>query len=131
MLELTGVSVHYGRVLALTDVSIEVRRGEMVTLIGANGAGKTTALKTISGLLRPSAGEVRFDGRRIDGVASHRIVSLGVAHVPEGRQLFPEMTVMEHLELGALRARDDRRTAAERRSALAPVGTAPQTEDRP
>jgi branched-chain amino acid transport system ATP-binding protein len=114
MLELTGVSVHYGRVRALTEVAIEVRRGEMVTLVGANGAGKTTALKTISGLLRPSAGQVRFDGQRIDGVASHRIVSLGVAHIPEGRQLFPDMTVMEHLELGALRARDDRRTLRER-----------------
>ncbi len=114
MLELAGVSVHYGRVRALADVSIEVKRGELVTLIGANGAGKTTALKTISGLLRPSNGHIRFDGQRIDGVASHRIVSLGVAHIPEGRQLFPEMTVMEHLELGALRARDDRRTLRER-----------------
>ena len=114
MLELTGVSVDYGRVRALTEVAIEVRRGEMVTLLGANGAGKTTALKTISGLLRPSAGQVRFDGQRIDGIASHRIVSLGVAHIPEGRQLFPDMTVMEHLELGALRARDDRRTLRER-----------------
>jgi branched-chain amino acid transport system ATP-binding protein len=114
MLELTGISVHYGRVRALTEVAIEVRRGEMVTLVGANGAGKTTALKTISGLLRPSAGQVRFDGQRIDGVASHRIVGLGVAHIPEGRQLFPDMTVMEHLELGALRARDDRRTFRER-----------------
>jgi branched-chain amino acid transport system ATP-binding protein len=114
MLELTGVTVHYGRVRALTEVSIEVRRGEMVTLVGANGAGKTTALKTISGLLRPSAGQVRFDGHRIDGRAPHRIVSLGVAHIPEGRQLFPDMTVMEHLELGALRARDDRRSVGER-----------------
>jgi branched-chain amino acid transport system ATP-binding protein len=114
MLELGGISVHYGRVRALTEVSLEVRRGEMVTLVGANGAGKTTALKTISGLLRPSAGEIRFDGRRIDGLASHRIVSLGVAHIPEGRQLFPDMTVVEHLDLGALRARDDRRSARER-----------------
>ena len=114
MLELAGVSVHYGRVQALTDVSIEVEPGELVTLVGANGAGKTTALKTISGLLRPSAGHIRFDGPRIDGVASHRIVSLGVAHIPEGRQLFPEMTVMEHLELGALRAQDAQRTLRER-----------------
>jgi branched-chain amino acid transport system ATP-binding protein len=114
MLDLTGISVHYGRVRALTEVAIEVRRGEMVTLLGANGAGKTTTLKTISGLLRPSAGQVRFNGQRIDGIASHRIVSLGVAHIPEGRQLFPDMTVIEHLELGALRARDDRRTLRER-----------------
>ncbi len=105
MLELAGVSVLYGRVRALSEVSLEVRPGELVTLVGANGAGKTTTLKAISGLLRPSAGHIRFEGERLDRLPSHRIVALGIAHVPEGRQLFPEMTVLEHLELGALRAR--------------------------
>jgi branched-chain amino acid transport system ATP-binding protein len=118
VLELAGVSVHYGRVRALSEVSLEVRPGELVTLVGANGAGKTTTLKAISGLLRPSAGHIRFEGERLDRLPSHRIVALGIAHVPEGRQLFPEMTVLEHLELGALRARAGSRPFAERLAAM-------------
>jgi branched-chain amino acid transport system ATP-binding protein len=105
VLSLAGVSVQYGRVRALSEVSLEVRQGELVTLVGANGAGKTTALKAISGLLRPTTGRIEFQGKRLDRLPSHRIVALGIAHVPEGRQLFPEMTVLEHLELGGLRAR--------------------------
>jgi branched-chain amino acid transport system ATP-binding protein len=82
-------------------VSFAVDAGAVVTLIGANGAGKTTTLRTLSGLLAPSAGRVAFDGRRIDGVAPHEIVELGIAHVPEGRRIFPRMSVRENLELGA------------------------------
>jgi branched-chain amino acid transport system ATP-binding protein len=107
LLSLDRVYVRYGLRQALHDVSLEVGQGELVTLVGANGAGKTTTLKTISGLLRPSAGSITFAGQRIDGRPPHRIVAMGLAHIPEGRQLFPEMTVLEHLELGALRARAD------------------------
>jgi len=104
MLEVRGINVRYGSRQALHEVSLRVGAGELVTLIGTNGAGKTTALKTISGLLRPSAGEIVFEGRRIDGLAPHRLLDVGLAHIPEGRLLFPDMTVLEHLELGALRA---------------------------
>jgi branched-chain amino acid transport system ATP-binding protein len=82
-------------------VSLEVRAGELVALVGANGAGKTTVLRALSGLLRPWSGEVWFDGTRIDGRPAHEIVAQGLGHIPEGRRLFPEMTVREHLELGA------------------------------
>ncbi len=104
MLKLDRVTVRYGLRAALTKISFEVNAGEMVTLIGANGAGKTTCLKTISGLLTPSAGTIEFRGTRINGAAPHRLLAMGMAHVPEGRLLFPDMTVMEHLELGAMRA---------------------------
>lgn len=107
MLELAGVTVHYGLREVLSDVSLRVGKGEMVTVIGANGAGKTTCLRTISGLLKPTRGTVNFDGRQINGIAPHRLLSMGIAHVPEGRLLFPEMTVIEHLELGAVRAPSD------------------------
>jgi branched-chain amino acid transport system ATP-binding protein len=105
MLNVTEMSVRYGLREALSEVSFTVKEGELVTLIGANGAGKTTCLKTISGLLKPSKGRIEFLGQRIDGLAPHRLLAMGLAHVPEGRLLFPEMTVMEHLELGAVRAR--------------------------
>jgi branched-chain amino acid transport system ATP-binding protein len=104
------MSVRYGLREALSDVSFTVNEGELVTLIGANGAGKTTCLKTISGLLKPSKGRIEFLGQRIDGLAPHRLLAMGLAHVPEGRLLFPEMTVMEHLELGAVRARPETRS---------------------
>jgi branched-chain amino acid transport system ATP-binding protein len=110
MLSVTGMSVRYGLREALSDVSFTVNEGELVTLIGANGAGKTTCLKTISGLLKPSKGRIEFLGQRIDGLAPHRLLAMGLAHVPEGRLLFPEMTVMEHLELGAVRARPETRS---------------------
>jgi branched-chain amino acid transport system ATP-binding protein len=105
MLSVAEMSVRYGLREALSDVSFMVNEGELVTLIGANGAGKTTCLKTISGLLKPSKGRIEFLGQRIDGLAPHRLLAMGLAHVPEGRLLFPEMTVTEHLELGAVRAR--------------------------
>jgi branched-chain amino acid transport system ATP-binding protein len=104
MLELSGITVRYGAREVLSDVSLRVGKGEMVTVIGANGAGKTTCLRTISGLLKPVRGTITFDGRRIDGKAPHQLLAMGIAHVPEGRLLFPDMTVKEHLELGAVRA---------------------------
>jgi branched-chain amino acid transport system ATP-binding protein len=101
LLEVEGLEVAYGQIRAVKGVSFAVNAGAVVTLIGANGAGKTTTLRTLSGLQAPSAGTVSFDGRRIDGVPAHEIVGLGIAHVPEGRRIFPRMTVRENLELGA------------------------------
>jgi branched-chain amino acid transport system ATP-binding protein len=104
MLEVSDLSFRYGRHEVLHGVSLKVREGEIVTLVGSNGAGKTTLLKTISGLRQPSAGTIIFSGERIDRMAPHKIIELGLVQVPEGRLLFPAMTVLEHLELGALRA---------------------------
>jgi branched-chain amino acid transport system ATP-binding protein len=101
LLDVDGLEVTYGKIRAVKGVSFKVDTGALVTLIGANGAGKTTTLRTLSGLVVPSAGTVTFDGRRIDGVAAHEIVERGIAHVPEGRRVFPRMTVAENLELGA------------------------------
>jgi branched-chain amino acid transport system ATP-binding protein len=101
MLEVRNLRVLYGEMLAIEDVSFEVRDGEIVTLLGSNGAGKTTTINTISRLVRPAAGEVWFEGERIDRMAAHRIVELGIAQVPEGRRLWPELTVHEALDLGA------------------------------
>ncbi len=106
MLELANVHVRYGHKQALRGISMTVAKGEIVTLVGSNGAGKTTALKTISGLLRPASGELRFDGQRIDRQPPHKIIEQGLVQVPEGRLLFPEMTVLEHLDLGGHRTRD-------------------------
>lgn len=101
MLEVSHLDTFYGKAQALWGVSLRVDEREIVALIGANGAGKTTLLNTISGVLRPALGSVEFLGRRIDGLAPHSIVELGISHVPEGRKLFPEMTVRENLEMGA------------------------------
>jgi branched-chain amino acid transport system ATP-binding protein len=101
MLQLQDVHTHYGRIHALKGISIEVQVGEVVTLIGANGAGKSTTLNTISGLLHPSRGEVFLNGRRISDVPAHEIVKLGVVQSPEGRRVFPRMSVLENLEMGA------------------------------
>ena len=101
LLELEDVHVKYGAVEALKGVSMTVEEGEVVTLLGANGAGKTTTLRTISGLLRPVSGEVRFQGRVLNGLPAHRIVGIGIGHVPEGRRVFPQMSVRENLEMGA------------------------------
>ncbi|HLW16940.1 MAG TPA: ABC transporter ATP-binding protein [Actinomycetota bacterium] len=100
-LVLEDIHVSYGNIKALRGISLEVKPGEIVTLIGGNGAGKTTTLKTISGVRRPSAGSITFDGKRIDHLASHEIVSLGVCQAPEGRKIFPAMSVKENLEMGA------------------------------
>jgi len=107
MLELRSIDVNYGRVRALRGVSLTVNEGEIVALIGSNGAGKTTTLRTISGLNRPSRGEVRLRGVPIHQLGAERIARMGVAHAPEGRRLFPRMTVRENLEMGAY-ARTDR-----------------------
>ena len=107
--ELRNVTARYGDVQVLWGVSFSVREGEIATLIGANGAGKSTTLKTISGAVPVRSGEILFDGMRIDGVSSHEIAARGIAHVPEGRRLFPMMSVMENLELGAIRGEARRR----------------------
>jgi branched-chain amino acid transport system ATP-binding protein len=101
MLEVSDLDIFYGRIQALWGVSLNIDEAEIVALVGANGAGKTTLLKTISGMLRPAAGRIDFLGKRIDGLQSHAIVELGMSHIPEGRKLFPEMSVRENLELGA------------------------------
>ncbi len=101
LLRLDGLEVGYGALTAVREVSLEVGAGEMVALIGANGAGKTTTLKAITGLLPLRRGTITLDGERIDGLSPARVVGRGIAHVPEGRQLFPTMTVRENLELGA------------------------------
>jgi branched-chain amino acid transport system ATP-binding protein len=106
MLDVRDLHVQYGRVPALHGVSLRIPAGEIVTLIGANGAGKTTTLRAISGLQRPSRGSITFEGQRIDGKRPHEILTLGLAHVPEGRRIFPDMTVHENLRLGAYRSHD-------------------------
>ena len=109
MLKVEGIDVHYGPVQALFGVSLNVEEAEMVALLGANGAGKTTTLRTISGLIAPTSGAVSLDGRDIAGVAAQKVVRLGVAHLPEGRELFPELTVLENLRLGYWSRRKDKR----------------------
>ena len=101
MLEVSNVDTLYGKAQALWDVSLRIDEGEIVALVGANGAGKTTLLNAISGLLRPASGSVEFLGERIDGLAPHSIVELGISHIPEGRRLFADMSVGENLEMGA------------------------------
>jgi branched-chain amino acid transport system ATP-binding protein len=101
LLELTDVHVHYGKIAALKGISLTVDEGEIVTLIGGNGAGKTTTLKTISGLRPVAAGTIQLRGENIVGIAPHKLVGMGVAHAPEGRGIFPGMTVRENLEIGA------------------------------
>ena len=101
LLRIDGIEVGYGDLTAVRDVSLEVREGEVVALIGANGAGKTTTLRALSGLLPLRRGRIELDGQRLDGLGSAQVAARGSAHVPEGRQLFPTMTVRENLELGA------------------------------
>ncbi len=101
MLHAKGITIQYGKVVAVKDASFEVEKGKIVTLIGANGAGKTTILKTISGLKHPTTGEIVLEGMKIDHLSPHDIVKLGISHVPEGRRLFPGMSVIENLLMGA------------------------------
>ena len=105
LLELSDLYVRYGTIPALRQVDIHVEEGEIVALLGANGAGKTTTLRTISGLVHPSSGAIRFDGRDIDRLPPHEVVALGIGHVPEGRRIFPRLSVIENLEMGAYRRR--------------------------
>jgi branched-chain amino acid transport system ATP-binding protein len=108
MLGIHDVEVYYGHVYALKKVSAQVQPGEIVTLIGANGAGKSTILNTISGLVRPSSGELQFLDKRIDRLPPHKILSLGVAQIPEGRKIFPDMSVEENLRVGAHVVRNEK-----------------------
>lgn len=101
MLDVNNIDVYYGDAQALWDVSFSVNQGEIVTLVGSNGAGKSTTLKAISGLVPPSSGEIRLEGNRIDRAPAHRIVEMGIAQIPEGRRLWPGLSVQENLELGA------------------------------
>jgi branched-chain amino acid transport system ATP-binding protein len=111
LLTIENLSVHYGAIQALHGVSIAVEPGEIVTLIGANGAGKSTTLRAVSGLLKASGGTITFDGKDLTGVAAHKILRLGMAQVPEGRGIFPNLTVDENLDLGAF-ARANRKDVA-------------------
>jgi len=106
MLEVKDLKVAYGKILAVKKISFSVDEGQVVTLIGTNGAGKTTTLRTISGLIRPSGGEILFQGKSINTVPAHQIVILGLAHCPEGRKIFPRLTVEENLLLGAFTRSD-------------------------
>jgi branched-chain amino acid transport system ATP-binding protein len=101
LLNLTDIFIHYQKVAAVQGISIELEEGQLVTLIGSNGAGKSTTLRTISGLVHPSKGEIWFDGQRIDGFSPDKILKIGIAHVPEGRRVFPGLTVIENLYTGA------------------------------
>ena len=123
MLKVDGLAVFYDDVQALRDVSFELRAGEVCSIVGANGAGKTTTLKAVSGLLRPAAGRIELDGKRLDGLPPHAIVELGVIHVPEGRKIFPTLTVYENLLMGGYsrRARGDRPKNLDRVFALFPI----------
>jgi len=106
MLEVSGLNAAYGRARVLFDLQLQARPGEVSVLLGRNGAGKSTALKTIMGLLRPQAGEIRFDGRRIDGLQPYQIARLGLGYVPEDRRIFTDLTVAENLEVGRQPPRD-------------------------
>ena len=106
MLTINDINVFYGAIHAIKGVSLEVNEGEIVTLIGANGAGKSTILRTISGLLNPKTGSIQFEGQEIAGMPAHEIVKTGISQVPEGRRIFAEMSVLENLELGAFTRKD-------------------------
>lgn len=106
MLTVNDINVFYGTIHAIKGVSLEVNEGEIVTLIGANGAGKSTILRTISGLLKPKTGSIQFEGQEIAGMPAHEIVKTGISQVPEGRRIFAEMSVLENLELGAFTRKD-------------------------
>ncbi|MBI6628882.1 ABC transporter ATP-binding protein [Pontibaca salina] len=106
LLEMRDINVNYGKISAIRNISINVPEGQIVTIIGGNGAGKTTSLRAMSGMLPLKSGEIHFEGKRIDGMAPHKIVAHGIAHVPEGRRIFPDMTVEENLRTGAFLRKD-------------------------
>jgi len=106
LLEINDITVHYAKVAAVRNISINVEDGEIIALIGSNGAGKTTTLRAISGLIHPTTGEIHYQGQRIDKLPPYKITSLGIAMVPEGRRVFPQMTVMENLLMGAFLRKD-------------------------
>ena len=118
LLEVSGLDVHYGAIHALHGIDLQVERGEIVTLIGSNGAGKSSTLRAISGMIAPSKGSIRFDGQSIGGRKPHEIVRMGLAHAPEGRGIFANLTVEENLELGAYARKDKHAIAADREKSL-------------
>ena len=118
ILELRGISVNYGNIAAVQKLDLTVYDGEIVTLIGSNGAGKSTTLRTISGLLRPVSGEVVYQGRTINGIPGHEVVKLGICQSPEGRKIFHRMTVSENLDLGAYTRKDTDKIAEDRERVL-------------
>jgi branched-chain amino acid transport system ATP-binding protein len=118
LLEIRGLQVRYGAIQALHGIDLTVEKGEIVTLIGGNGAGKSTTLRTISGLIRPAAGSILLEGRSLVGLPPHKILRLGIAHAPEGRGIFPELTVDENLAVGAYARKDSREIARDRERAL-------------
>lgn len=113
LLVIEDLHVAYGNIAAVKGVSLRVKQGEIVTLIGSNGAGKSTTLRTVSGLLRPRQGSIVFEGRNLIGVPGHRVVAAGICHSPEGRRIFPRMTVTENLDLGAFLRNDKAEIAAD------------------
>lgn len=117
MLKIENLQAGYGPITALKGISLDISEGELVAVIGANGAGKTTLMRAISGLIKPRKGGIKFQGKNIGGMAPHRIVNMGVVHVPEGRGVFPEMTVAENLDMGAFLPRNQR-TAKEQRESV-------------
>jgi branched-chain amino acid transport system ATP-binding protein len=118
MLAVDDIHVYYGNIAALKGLSFKVEQGEIVTLLGSNGAGKSTTLRTVSGLLRPRRGSLAFEGKRLDGVQAHDVVRLGIAQSPEGRRIFPRMTVSENLDLGAYLRKDTAGIAEDRENVL-------------
>ena len=118
MLKVDNLEVAYGNIKAIKGISLEVNQGEIVTLIGSNGAGKSTTLRAISGILKPRAGSITFNGERIDGVEGQEIVAKGICQSPEGRRIFPRMTVDENLDLGAFLRNDKAAIAADRQRVL-------------
>jgi branched-chain amino acid transport system ATP-binding protein len=118
MLKIENLEVAYGNIKAIKGISLEVNQGEIVTLIGSNGAGKSTTLRAISGILKPRSGSITFNGERIDGVEGHEIVAKGICQSPEGRRIFPKMTVDENLDLGAFLRNDKQEIANDRQRVL-------------
>ncbi|GAA2122459.1 ATP-binding cassette domain-containing protein [Streptomyces synnematoformans] len=106
LLQVEDLKVAYGKIEAVKGISFTVQQGEVVTLIGTNGAGKTTTLRTLSGLLKPAGGKIFFDGTPLNGIGAHKVVAMGLAHSPEGRRLFPRLTITENLQLGAFLRKD-------------------------
>jgi branched-chain amino acid transport system ATP-binding protein len=129
LLEVEDLRVAYGKIEAVKGISFSVEAGQVVTLIGTNGAGKTTTLRTISGLLRPAAGRVVFEGRAIDTMPAHEVLGVGIGHVPEGRRVFPRMSVVENLEMGAYQRKGGNRETMERVFELFPVLSERKSQD--
>jgi len=121
MLKLENIHTSYGSIKAITGITMEIRQGEIVSLIGSNGAGKSTCLMTISGILRPSSGSIFLNGKDISGLAPHKVVARGISQVPEGRRIFPRLTVLENLQMGAFLERGNFTASLERIYKLFPI----------